>query len=111
MNKSLTYVMTLNLDSADGMISMRTENKCSVTYHYSIQSLLKSTYPFTGVYPELTVPSRRSVGRHISELATNVHTTLKEKLAAQDYLCTTADIWSTKHRSFMGITVHWVCTN
>lgn len=33
---------------------------------------------------------------------------MKEEFKTVDYLCATADVWSTKHKSYMGVTVHWV---
>ena len=33
---------------------------------------------------------------------------LKEKLSTITFVCTTADCWTARRRSFMGITVHWI---
>ncbi|KAH6929934.1 hypothetical protein HPB50_007001 [Hyalomma asiaticum] len=33
---------------------------------------------------------------------------VRAQLSAQNYVATTADVWSTPHRSFMGVTVHWI---
>ncbi|EFN74674.1 hypothetical protein EAG_05270, partial [Camponotus floridanus] len=33
---------------------------------------------------------------------------LKQTLQNINYISTTADIWSTKHKSFMGVTAHWI---
>lgn len=35
-------------------------------------------------------------------------TTLTTLLSLAEYVCCTADIWSTKRKSFMGVTVHWI---
>ncbi|RXG71012.1 hypothetical protein Avbf_02246 [Armadillidium vulgare] len=61
-----------------------------------------------GVYPTLALMSRRSLGRHIFQKVDEVHAKIKTDLSQQAFLCTTADVWSTKHRSFMGVTVHWI---
>ncbi|RXG59597.1 hypothetical protein Avbf_15859, partial [Armadillidium vulgare] len=63
---------------------------------------------FSGVYPTLALMSRRSLGRHIFQKVDEVHAKIKTDLSQQAFLCTTADVWSTKHRSFMGVTVHWI---
>lgn len=34
--------------------------------------------------------------------------TLKESLKSVQYVCTTADIWSSKKKSFFGYTCHWI---
>jgi len=36
---------------------------------------------------------------------------LKDELANTNFVCTTADVWSSSHRSFLGVTVHWVNLN
>lgn len=33
---------------------------------------------------------------------------MKKDFESVKYFCATADIWSTKRKSFMGVTVHWV---
>lgn len=37
--------------------------------------------------------------------------TLKSELSSTRYICTTADIWSSAHRSFLGMTAHWFGTD
>ena len=57
--------------------------------------------------PDRIIISRRTLGRLIKHKVNDVKTILKTKLKNK-FVCTTADIWSTTSRSFMGITVHWV---
>ena len=54
------------------------------------------------------IMSRRTLERHITKLYDNVNIYLKEKFKGIEWVMTTADIWSTKYRSFIGITAHWV---
>lgn len=55
----------------------------------------------------LTLMSRRSLSRKI-KTSFNTHIKkIKGSLEKVNYLCTTADVWSTK-RSFMGVIVHWI---
>jgi hypothetical protein len=35
---------------------------------------------------------------------------VKDKLAKQQYVCITADIWSLPKKSYMGATCHWIDT-
>ncbi|CAH2093103.1 unnamed protein product [Euphydryas editha] len=35
-------------------------------------------------------------------------TTIKSELSEVEYVCTALDIWSSKKRSFIGVTVHWI---
>ncbi|ODM88628.1 putative AC9 transposase [Orchesella cincta] len=37
-----------------------------------------------------------------------VFSALKKTLAEVDWMCATADIWASRHRSFMGLTIHWL---
>lgn len=52
--------------------------------------------------------SRRKLGRKITDFYQATNKSMKDHLKSIHYLCTTADIWSTKYRSFLGVTVHWV---
>ncbi|XP_040063760.1 uncharacterized protein LOC115330107, partial [Ixodes scapularis] len=62
----------------------------------------------TGLRPGASVMSRRSLGRRIDEEWEKFLDDAREKLSGQSYVATTADIWSTHHRSFMVVTVHWI---
>lgn len=58
-----------------------------------------------------TVMSRRSLVRKIEDEYEVTVTKLKSNLNNIQYVCTTADIWSTKRRSYLGVTCHWIDTN
>ncbi|KAM7296462.1 uncharacterized protein ISCGN_021620 [Ixodes scapularis] len=62
----------------------------------------------TGLRPRTSVMSRRSLGRRIDKEWEKFLDDAREKFSGQSYVATTADIWSTHHRSFMGVTVHWI---
>jgi len=57
---------------------------------------------------EVTVLSRRTLGRRIDDLEQTMLRKLVEVLSLPTYVCTTADIWSSNRRSFLGVTVHWI---
>ncbi|XP_031327898.1 uncharacterized protein LOC116159121 [Photinus pyralis] len=54
------------------------------------------------------VPSRKTLMKRISEHHELNMCDIKQKLSNIDFVSTTADIWSNKRRSFLGVTVHWI---
>uniref|UniRef100_A0A1Y1N367 hAT-like transposase RNase-H fold domain-containing protein n=1 Tax=Photinus pyralis TaxID=7054 RepID=A0A1Y1N367_PHOPY len=62
----------------------------------------------TDLNPELKTMSRRTLGRNIDKSYAETMQKLKTILQNINHVSTTADIWSTKHKSFMGVTAHWV---
>lgn len=71
---------------------------------------LKKMFITSGILKNnsLTLMSRRSLSRKIeTRFNTNIEK-LKSTFEKVNYLCTTADVWSAKRRSFMGVTVHWI---
>lgn len=63
---------------------------------------------FLDINSNLEIPSRRTLGRQIDDNYNRAVEHLKQTLQNINYISTTADIWSTKHKSFMGVTAHWV---
>lgn len=55
--------------------------------------------------------SRRTLGRRINCGFQNYCTSVKQELQQVRFFCTTADIWSGKKRSFLGVTVHFINEN
>lgn len=56
----------------------------------------------------LTLMSRRTLGRRIEKHYETQVAKIKSELEEVPYVCTTIDIWSSKKRSFIGITAHWI---
>ena len=61
-----------------------------------------------GLCPKISVMSRRTLSRKIDETVKNCMESIKAKVKDQLHVCTTVDVWSTKARSFLGVTVHWI---
>lgn len=57
------------------------------------------------------IPSRKTLTKHMSEKMEKVKQKLKDTLMQQAHLCTTADIWSTNNKSYLGMTVHYINTS
>ena len=112
---------TLPLGSSGTSIDMRKKKqekfeKCQAVLvvdaiPLSIATNQKFVEIFTGLCPFINVLSRRTISRKISELMNNVKAKLKEQLHESLYQCTTADIWSSKHRSYIGVSVHLIDAN
>src|SRR5215469_4477048 len=64
---------------------------------------------FADLNPSAELPSRKTFSRLVESSNSDKLGKIKNKLSSLSHVCTTADIWSTRHRSFMGVTAHWVC--
>ncbi|KAF2905890.1 hypothetical protein ILUMI_00280 [Ignelater luminosus] len=64
---------------------------------------------FTGM--GVHVMSRNTATKKIDINYTKLMNQIKEDISKTSYVCTTADIWSTKRRSFFGLTCHWINKN
>lgn len=58
--------------------------------------------------PQYRVISPNTVNVRIDELYLSEMEQMKKEFETVKYICGTADVWSTKRKSFMGVTVHWV---
>lgn len=56
----------------------------------------------------LHITNRRSLVTQFNNLYDKLNSIIREKIRKVDFLCTTADIWSAKRRSFLGVTCHWI---
>lgn len=56
----------------------------------------------------LILISRRTLGRRIEKYYETQVAKIKSELEELPYVCTTIDIWSSKKRSFIGVTAHWI---
>lgn len=57
------------------------------------------------------VMGRKSLMNKIQDMFREHQEDLKLQICEQKFLCSTADIWSSKQRSFMGVTLHWLDDN
>ena len=64
-----------------------------------------------GLAPCRTVPCPKTISLKIEAKYKAMISDLVSQLAAANFVCTTADIWSACHRSYMGMTVHWITDN
>lgn len=57
---------------------------------------------------ELPIPSSKALKADLDIEANKLNAALKEVLAKQKYVCTTADVWTTRSVSYLGMTVHFI---
>ena len=62
---------------------------------------------FTNFSEPVVLMNRKSLSERILSDYTKYNDFMKTKLADVKYICTTADIWSSKTRSFLGVTAHY----
>lgn len=58
--------------------------------------------------PTLQVMSRPTAMKVLDETYLTMTEHLRNIISENKYFCTTADVWSTKHKSFFGYTCHWL---
>lgn len=54
------------------------------------------------------LPDRKTFAKELDKEYAIMEKELRKTIDAQDYVSTTADIWSTNNKSFLGVTVHWI---
>lgn len=52
--------------------------------------------------------SRRKLDKLTEQLFEKKLSSIKERMKFVKYICTTSDLWSSRKRSFLGVTAHWV---
>jgi hypothetical protein len=51
---------------------------------------------------------RQTITRQLEDRFTNQKEALRCKLESVEYICTTADCWTSRRRGFLGVTAHWL---
>ena len=66
----------------------------------------------TGLCPSAKVPTCVTVKDNIFDKYSTMFTTITSHILNIPFVSTTADLWSSQNRSFLGMTIHWIdkCT-
>ena len=54
------------------------------------------------------IPDRKSFTLHLDKVYDLMLSKIKQILEKFDVVCTTVDVWTAHHRSYLGMTVHWI---
>ena len=54
------------------------------------------------------LPDRKTLSSHIEQAYESMMRKIKDTLEGVDNVSTTADVWTAHHRSYLGMTVHWI---
>ena len=54
------------------------------------------------------IPDRKSFTQHLDKVYDSMLNKIKQILEKIDVVCTTVDMWTAHHRSYLGMTVHWI---
>ncbi len=63
---------------------------------------------FKQVLPSRHVMSRKTLVRMLEDQYISMKTDMCKVLSEQEFVATTTDAWSTNHKSYLGVTVHWI---
>ncbi|KAJ8345565.1 hypothetical protein SKAU_G00297580 [Synaphobranchus kaupii] len=63
---------------------------------------------FREVIPTRSLMSRQTLAKMVDDEFVCVKSNLCVALEKQEYVATTADVWKSNDRSFLGVTVHWI---
>ncbi|XP_058629915.1 uncharacterized protein LOC131539375 [Onychostoma macrolepis] len=58
--------------------------------------------------PQCTVMTRKTLRLKVQDTFENMKSALIQKLNNAEYVATTADCWSARQRSYLGVTCHWI---
>ena len=54
------------------------------------------------------LPDRKTLSSHLEQAYESMMKKIKEILEGVDKVSTTADVWTAHHRSYLGMTIHWI---
>lgn len=97
--------LAINLDNLIVDFVVETMIPLSIVESRSFEKLIEGTSKLSKT-PKLL--GRRSLTCRIDEEYHHVVTDIKQSLQSVDFMCTTADIWSSSKRSYLGMTIHWI---
>lgn len=105
---SNTLPKSINLDKLIVNFVVDTMSPISVVENAYFRALIEGAQQLS--HPP-KIMCRRTCNKKIAERFTEYKENLKNKLKNVEYVCTTADIWSSSKRSYLGMTVHWIDSN
>lgn len=59
----------------------------------------------------LIIMGRERLARKLAAEFRDFEVSLKQEFEAVTNICLTADMWSSKRRSYLGVTAHWIVSN
>ncbi|XP_056638087.1 uncharacterized protein LOC130446069 [Diorhabda sublineata] len=100
-----TLPVSINLDKLVIDFIIDTMSPISIVENKSFRTLIEGAQKLQNP-PKFMC--RRTCNKRIADMCAEYKENLKIKLKTVDYVCTTADVWSSSRRSYLGMTVHWI---
>ena len=63
----------------------------------------------TACQPGVAIPSRYSIVKTLKEKHESSKAAVKSAMTSVEFVATTADCWTAYRRSYLDVTVHWLC--